>query len=124
MFHPASLTPVLAPPPDCRPAVNNPQIPTGKLDSFLPEQQVKAFLADARPANPTGRPASAPAGAGVGVGGGNGGGSDGRAERLQGGSRGLGETRRPGTAGAVLGDGALGAHGEQVQREGCITGCR
>lgn len=62
----------------------------------LTKTQVKSFLAAARPVDPSKRPASAPVGAGGGGGGGD------VVGRSHGGSRGLGETRCPSTAGAAV----------------------
>lgn len=85
--------------------------------------QVKAFLADARPANAR-RPVSAPAhiesggsiGGGLAVAGGSGGGGvDGVTRSRSRGRGGLEATRRPGTAGASLGRGGSGAFGDEYQ---------
>lgn len=78
--------------------------------------QVKSFLAEARPVDPNKRPASAPAGAGDGAGGGSGGAramihGGNVVDRNHGGTRGLGEARRPDTAGAV----PRAGHGNQVR---------
>ena len=102
-----------------------------KTHTHTPKTQVKAFLADARPANFR-RPASAPAhfdpgggsgginaaGGGGGLGGGGGGGVADRS-RPAGGGRGAaaGEPRRPGTASAALGGAGarVGSWDNQVQ---------
>lgn len=82
--------------------------------------QVKAFLADARPANSR-RPVSAPAhieSGGGSIGGLDvvgGGGVGGMARSRAGGRAGLEVARRPGTAGAALGRGGSGGFGDEYQ---------